>query len=101
MPDAEKDVPSWAERANRASLENHPLNAEKDAARLALESLWGCGPGEVVTEWVGADVDGGPGEIPVGQVCKSSAHTYAYWSGSCQFATEAAERVLPPGEGEG
>jgi hypothetical protein len=68
--------------------------------RIAAESLtllmqaWGCGPGEIVTETVGADVDGVPGEIPIGQLCKSSAHNYAYWGQHCGFAGNAAGLVV-------
>lgn len=89
------DQCSMVERGQ--SCPSQTAAAASVAARKALETLWGCGPGEVLTEYVGADVDGGPGEIPVGQICRSGAHNYAYWDGSCQFAADAAS-VIPPGK---
>lgn len=72
----------------------------RERVRMALEAHWACGPGDMLTEAApGPNGYGEPYEIAVGQICRSSAHNYAYWNGTCQFATEAADAladVMPP-----
>lgn len=68
---------------------------ESDRIRRTLEALWGCGPGEMVMGELPDPETGDAMPAPVAQLCVSSAHNYAYWAGSCEFATDAALAVTP------